>query len=48
MIADTQDTVAGMNAWAATVNAKKAGIGGRKIVIDPFMVNGTRRSTRRR
>jgi hypothetical protein len=40
VIADAQDTVAGMNAWAATVNAKKGGIGGRKIVIDSFMVNG--------
>jgi hypothetical protein len=40
VIADTQDTVAGMNAWAATVNARKAGIGGRKVVIDPFVVNG--------
>jgi len=39
VIADAQDTIAGMNAWASTVNAKK-GIGGRKIVIDPFMVNG--------
>ena len=39
VIADTQDTIAGINAWAATVNARK-GIGGRKIVIDPFMVNG--------
>jgi len=29
-----------MNAWAATVNARKAGIGGRKVVIDPFLVNG--------
>jgi hypothetical protein len=40
VIADTQDTIAGMNAWAATVNAKKGGIGGRKVVIDPFTVNG--------
>jgi hypothetical protein len=40
VIADSQETLAGMNAWAASVNAKKAGIGGRKIVIDPFMVNG--------
>ena len=39
VIADTQDTIAGMNTWAASVNARK-GIGGRKIVIDPFMVNG--------
>jgi len=40
VIADAQDTVAGMNAWAATVNAKKGGIGGRKIVIDSFVGNG--------
>jgi hypothetical protein len=40
VIADSPDSVAGMNAWAATVNAKKAGLGGREIVIDPFVVNG--------
>lgn len=40
VIADSQDSVLGMNAWASTINAKKSGLGGRKIVIDPFVVNG--------
>jgi hypothetical protein len=38
VIADSQDSVTGLQAWATTVNKK--GIGGRKIVIDPFIVNG--------
>jgi len=38
VIADSEDSVRGLQAWAATVNKK--GIGGRKIVIDPFLVNG--------
>ena len=38
VIADTQDSVQGMQAWASSVNKK--GVGGRKIVIDPFVVNG--------
>jgi hypothetical protein len=40
VIADTQDSVLGVQTWANSVNAKKSGIGGRKIVIDPFVVNG--------
>ena len=40
VIADTQDSIAGVQAWATSVNAKKSGIGGRKIVLDPFVVNG--------
>jgi len=38
VIADTQDSVLGVQTWANAVNKK--GLGGRKIVVDPFVVNG--------
>jgi hypothetical protein len=38
VIADSPDAIAGVQAWADTANKK--GVGGRKIVLDPFVVNG--------
>lgn len=38
VIADSPDAIAGVNAWAAVVNAKK-GVAGRKIVVDAFPVS---------
>jgi len=38
VIADSPDSVAGVQAWATSANKK--GVGGRKIVLDPFVVNG--------
>jgi hypothetical protein len=38
VIADAQDSVLGVQTWANAVNKK--GLGGRKIVVDPFVVNG--------
>jgi hypothetical protein len=39
VIADSPDSGAGVQAWADAVNAKK-GVGGRKVALDPFLVNG--------
>ncbi len=39
VIADSPDAIAGVNTWAAVVNAKK-GVAGRKVVVDAFPVNG--------
>ena len=39
VIADSKASVQGVQAWADAVNAKK-GVGGRTIVLDPFLVNG--------
>ncbi|MBM3660560.1 MAG: ABC transporter substrate-binding protein [Actinobacteria bacterium] len=39
VIADDPDSISGVQAWANAANAKK-GVGGRQIVIDPFLVNG--------
>jgi len=38
VIADSPESVQGVQAWANTVNKK--GLAGRKIVLDPFIVNG--------
>ncbi|MEI8002504.1 MAG: hypothetical protein WCI50_14250, partial [Actinomycetes bacterium] len=40
VIADTPDPIAGVNTWAAIVNGRKGGLGGRKVVVDAFTVNG--------
>lgn len=41
VIADDPESIEGMEAWAATVNARRGGLGGRTVAIDAFETAGS-------